>query len=89
MLEAALALISVFATLSAVGVALIFARMQAKLLDHIRDCTQIGGTPLGLASKQTDFELARIQQEQQKHQQLVEELRTMKEELANPRGPLS
>lgn len=93
MLEVALTLISVASTLSAVCVALVHARMQAKLLDHLKATAQIGGTPVELATKQTDMEMLRMQrinESSAQQEKLIEDLKAMKNgEAPFDRAPLS
>ena len=93
MLEVALTVVSVASTLSAVGVTYLFSRMQAKLLDHLKATAQIGGTPVELATKQTEMEMLRMQRINEsaaQQEKLIEDLKAMKNgEAQFDRGPLS
>lgn len=93
MLEVALTVVAVASTLSSVLITLLFVKMQSKILDHLKATAQIGGTPVELAQKQTDFEMRKIDESAKQQQRLIDDLKDMTDTRDGraplDRGPLS
>lgn len=78
MLEVALTVVSVVCALSMVGAVWVLAKAQKEILSHLKDTAQIGGTPVGLASKQTEWEMRKADEAQKQHEKIVNDLQKMK-----------
>lgn len=75
----ALVVVSVVCSLSTVGCVFVLSRMFLRLMRHTEDMVQIGGTPVGMAKAQTEYEMKRAEQHAAEQQAVVEKLRAAAE----------